>query len=55
MPLNDRTYCLVPDCDEQPYTGDELCPTHQDEPWSREDYENEEADRDHQDGRRYEE
>jgi hypothetical protein len=28
----DRTYCLVPDCDEQPYPGDELCQTHQEEP-----------------------
>jgi hypothetical protein len=27
----DRTYCLVPDCDEQPYPGDELCQTHQQE------------------------
>ena len=26
---NDRTYCLVPECNEQPRPGDELCETHQ--------------------------
>lgn len=24
-----RNYCLVPDCDEQPYPGDTVCLTHQ--------------------------
>ena len=24
-----HSYCLVPDCDEQPYPGDEMCMTHQ--------------------------
>ncbi len=28
---DDRTYCLVPDCDEQPWPGDALCRTHQEE------------------------
>lgn len=26
---SERNYCLVPDCDEQPYPGDTLCDTHQ--------------------------
>ncbi len=25
---DERTYCLVPDCDEQPYPGELLCWTH---------------------------
>ena len=28
---NDRTYCLIPDCDEQPSPGDALCRTHQEQ------------------------
>lgn len=27
--MEDRDYCLVPDCDEAPRPGDELCETHQ--------------------------
>jgi hypothetical protein len=27
--MEDRDYCLVPDCDEAPRPGDGLCETHQ--------------------------
>ena len=28
---DDRTYCMVPGCDEQPRPGDEVCETHHQE------------------------
>ncbi len=33
---NDRDYCLVPDCDEAPYPGDQFCLTHQREEMAEE-------------------
>lgn len=29
--MTERSYCLVPDCDEQPAPGEELCLTHLEE------------------------
>lgn len=29
--MNDRTYCLVPGCDEQPRPDEDICDTHQQE------------------------
>ncbi len=33
---DERTYCIVPDCNEQPYPGNDTCDTHLAEETARE-------------------